>query len=449
MWKYVSRRVKDTIELGIHIRKSFSVHHLSSIQNVQHQQQQQQNNNIRKQNLHHLDREIVYNLINRNQDKNDEKFKRKYSRLNHKNKCFLNALTWVRFYYLALKIIFQIFFFIFFFSQSTALITGFYTAQLLCLYKRKQRYGFGFERSKCYYSKYLESTSQSIHQNVRYLLTPEGQQSLIPSLPKLGCPFRRGRAANDGERRKERTNYQKRTVEDELYDFEHFIDPGYKQYEKYFERPASFSNSNLYNVSNETPTKTTKKETKTEVETCETNEQPTSEDVAIDEAIRNLAYIVGEFEVDLGIESLLAGDYKDAVDHFKLSSHHNHPGGLFNLASCYEQGIGVNKNMNTAKRLYEIASSLGHAKALYNLGVFHAQGLGGLRKNFDQAKKFFDKAAELGNDDAIKALSQLIPKPKKTKIIEDFQEDEHSFKNYPIISSVSQNLMKRVAVAVT
>jgi len=436
MWKYVSRRVKDTIELGIHIRKGFSVQHLSSIQNQQHQERQQQNN-IRKQNLHHLDRELVYSsLIPRNQDKNDEKFKRKYSRLNQKNKCLLNALTW-----------------------STALITGFYTAQLLCLYKRKQRFsGFAFDRSKCYYSKYLESTSdkisQSIHQNVRYLLTAEGQRSLIPSLPKLECPFRRRRAAKDGERPRERTNYQPRTVEDELSDFKHFIDPGYKQYEKYFENDAPFSRSssstNLYNVTNDIPTKTTKKETKTDVETCEKKEKPTSEDEAIDDAIRNLAHIVGEFELDLGIESFLAGDYKDAVDHFKLSSHHNHPGGLFNLALCYEQGIGVNKNMNTAKRLYEIASSLGHAKAFYNLGVIYAQGLGGVHKNFDQAKKLFDKAAELGNDDAIKALSLLIPQPKKTQIIiEDLQEDEPSFKNYPILSSVSQSLMKRVAVAVT
>lgn len=82
MFKYVTRRVRDTIQLGINVRKSFNV--------CQHQQQQQQPQN------EHLNYKVVPRLQDpsRDKDKSDEKFKKKYSRLNN-NQCFLNALTWV------------------------------------------------------------------------------------------------------------------------------------------------------------------------------------------------------------------------------------------------------------------------------------------------------------------------------------------------------------------
>lgn len=84
MWKYVSRRVKDTIELGINVRKSFTIQ-----QNFSQQNQQQ---NERKQNLNFA---LRYQDPSRDKDKGDEKFKRKYNRLHNNQRCFLNALTWV------------------------------------------------------------------------------------------------------------------------------------------------------------------------------------------------------------------------------------------------------------------------------------------------------------------------------------------------------------------
>lgn len=87
MWKYVSRRVKDTIELGISARKAFSLNHLNNNEN---QPKQQKNEDFTR------------NLVLRQQDpssrdkeRRDEKFKRKYNRLHHNQRCFLNALTWV------------------------------------------------------------------------------------------------------------------------------------------------------------------------------------------------------------------------------------------------------------------------------------------------------------------------------------------------------------------
>lgn len=41
---------------------------------------------------------------------------------------------------------------------------------------------------------------------------------------------------------------------------------------------------------------------------------------------------------------------------------------------------------------------------MYNLGVFHAQGKGGLKINLDTARQLFKGAAEKGHNEAIKAL---------------------------------------------
>lgn len=93
MWKYVSRRVKDTIELSINVRKSFTIQ-----QSLNNSPQQQQQQNDRKQNQHRLYSTVAprHQDPSRDKDKSDEKFKKKYHRLNNNNKCFLNALTWVR-----------------------------------------------------------------------------------------------------------------------------------------------------------------------------------------------------------------------------------------------------------------------------------------------------------------------------------------------------------------
>lgn len=79
MWKYVSRRVKDTIDLSISVRKSFTIQ-----QNLNHQTEQQHKQHER-QIIHHPSRD----------KDNDERFKRKYDRLHQKQRCLLKALSWV------------------------------------------------------------------------------------------------------------------------------------------------------------------------------------------------------------------------------------------------------------------------------------------------------------------------------------------------------------------
>lgn len=60
--------------------------------------------------------------------------------------------------------------------------------------------------------------------------------------------------------------------------------------------------------------------------------------------------------------------------------------------------------MLQAAKYYSDAAAHDHADALYNLGVFHAQGRGGLPIDIDIARTCFTKAARLGQVQAQHAL---------------------------------------------
>ena len=60
--------------------------------------------------------------------------------------------------------------------------------------------------------------------------------------------------------------------------------------------------------------------------------------------------------------------------------------------------------MLQALKYYKRAADNGHIDAIYNLGVYHAQGKGGLTVNLDSARQFFTEAANKGHSQAVKAL---------------------------------------------
>ena len=57
-----------------------------------------------------------------------------------------------------------------------------------------------------------------------------------------------------------------------------------------------------------------------------------------------------------------------------------------------------------AAKYYNEAAKNGHPDAMYNLGVFHAQGRGGLEPDVDKARELFTEAASLGQAQAQIAL---------------------------------------------
>lgn len=131
---------------------------------------------------------------------------------------------------------------------------------------------------------------------------------------------------------------------------------------------------------------------------------------SVEQAVQDLLAVLGEIEFQLGIKSITAGDYITAVSHLKLATSHHHAGATFNLGVCAENGLGIKKNMELAMNCYQAAVDLGHPQAMFNLGVFYAQGLGGLKKSRKAARKLFETAAHLGVIEAKLALGlPIIP----------------------------------------
>lgn len=74
--------------------------------------------------------------------------------------------------------------------------------------------------------------------------------------------------------------------------------------------------------------------------------------------------------------------------------------GIFGLAKRYDNGNGVEKNLEKALKLYERAAVYGYAPAEYEVGRYYKNGWG-CEKDYKEAYKYFKKAYEHGNLDAV------------------------------------------------
>lgn len=80
---------------------------------------------------------------------------------------------------------------------------------------------------------------------------------------------------------------------------------------------------------------------------------------------------------------------------------------MCDLADCYWDGEGVEKNMSLAIKWITKAADSGYAKAQAILGAIYWQGLGGLDQNYVLAEKYLSMAANMDNTDAQATLSLL------------------------------------------
>ncbi|KAJ8681277.1 hypothetical protein QAD02_017064 [Eretmocerus hayati] len=115
--------------------------------------------------------------------------------------------------------------------------------------------------------------------------------------------------------------------------------------------------------------------------------------------------IIGELELNCGSRAIEEKRFEDAVQHFTNGSELSSVESMFNLALCYELGLGTSANYAKAVKYYKKAADKGHADAMYNLGVYHAQGKGGLKINLDAARHLFTEAAKKGHIPAVQALN--------------------------------------------
>lgn len=78
---------------------------------------------------------------------------------------------------------------------------------------------------------------------------------------------------------------------------------------------------------------------------------------------------------------------------------------------------------------------------MYNLGIYHAQGKGGLQTNLDIARQLFTEAAKKGQVQALKAL-QLERSFKKRPKLE--HKSKYNLEAKTINSSVDSNIVTKL-----
>lgn len=284
-------------------------------------------------------------------------------------------------------------------TWTSAIICGWYTSQLICLYRRNHKW----EGPKCL--PYLISTThkfprefQSSHFSscLPFSAPPsppledapksqqDQQQSFVPTF--LGFPIPTAKPSRLKE-----------------FEFEDLTGHGKILFEINNDRRQNTGDQHYFGslADNERRDHDGGKQ------------QSDSKPPTVESAMKNLVSVIGEIEYQLGVENLEIGDYATAVSHLKLGTSHQHAGAAFNLGICYEQGFGVKKSARVAMECFHLASTLGHPQAMYNLGVYYARGLGGLRRSRSMAKKCFTAAAGLGLDEAIAALGPSYSKSSK------------------------------------
>ena len=81
-----------------------------------------------------------------------------------------------------------------------------------------------------------------------------------------------------------------------------------------------------------------------------------------------------------GKESFEQEDYDEAFRLFGLSASQGYAPALFELAYCYEEGLGIIADINKAFDLYTQSAELGYADAEYELAICYEKGKG-IKKN--------------------------------------------------------------------
>jgi hypothetical protein len=108
-------------------------------------------------------------------------------------------------------------------------------------------------------------------------------------------------------------------------------------------------------------------------------------------------------DLDQAIEAYRQGEYEAAHDAFLPLARDGDAEAQFMLGVLYDNGRGVLRDYDEARRWYHLAARQGSAKAQYNLGTMYENGRG-VRRNYGLAMNWYRLAAEQG---AAKAQNNL------------------------------------------
>lgn len=100
------------------------------------------------------------------------------------------------------------------------------------------------------------------------------------------------------------------------------------------------------------------------------------------------AYLEGKYGLDK--------NYNQARALFEKSADQGYSGGLKNLAECYEDGLGVHKDINKAISLYDQAGQKGDGFAYIKLRDMYKRGSEDIPQDLEKAQEYNEKARQVG-----------------------------------------------------
>lgn len=107
-------------------------------------------------------------------------------------------------------------------------------------------------------------------------------------------------------------------------------------------------------------------------------------------------------------------DYRECYYWAKRSADLGCTAGFYQLARCYEIGIGVAIDLVQCVNLYRTAVDLGYAPALFSLACFYCSGCVVEKRDTKKAQELLTEAAESGYTPAMISLATLFTLESKT-----------------------------------
>ncbi len=107
-----------------------------------------------------------------------------------------------------------------------------------------------------------------------------------------------------------------------------------------------------------------------------------------------------------GTEAVESEEYAQAAKWFRQAASQEDPDAKFNLGVLYEQGLGVDADLDKAVGWYQEAAHQNCPEAQSALGMLYAQGKG-VQQDLEIAKSWFQKAAAQENEEALQWLRRL------------------------------------------
>lgn len=88
------------------------------------------------------------------------------------------------------------------------------------------------------------------------------------------------------------------------------------------------------------------------------------------------------------------GDAETAIKYYVAAAQRGEIKAMYNAALCYENGDGVEKDLDMAFNFYEVAAIGGHPASQFQVGYYYFDGWGSVEVDYGKAAGWFEKAYE-------------------------------------------------------